>query len=215
MKIRFLPILIIISILVFFTKITGIYQLSNQYFKDIFTLNVSLAQAEAPEGRKKEVKPEYVVSKEKPENINPQQNSQFDATEIDILQNLAKRRQEIDNWAKEVSTKEAVLKSAQDQLDQKIATLAKLQDELTQLLKAYNEKEDMKIKSLVKIYETMKPKDSAKIFENLDMNILLRVIDCMDQRKVAPILAFMSPESATAVTAAFANQKKLSEDVER
>jgi flagellar motility protein MotE (MotC chaperone) len=203
MKIRFLPILIIISILVFFTKITGIYQLSNQYFKDIFTLNVSLAQAEAPEGRKKEVKPEYVVSKEKPENINPQQNSQFDATEIDILQNLAKRRQEIDNWAKEVSTKEAVLKSAQDQLDQKIATLAKLQDELTQLLKAYNEKEDMKIKSLVKIYE------------NLDMNILLRVIDCMDQRKVAPILAFMSPESATAVTAAFANQKKLSEDVER
>jgi flagellar motility protein MotE (MotC chaperone) len=210
MKIRFLPILIVISSLVLVSRMTGIYHLTNQYFKDIFTFNVSLAQEEAPvETHKKEEKPEYTSSTNKPANIAAQQINPFDVTEMDILQNLAKRRDAIDSWGKEVSAKEAVLKSAQSQLDQKIAKLEKLQAEVTQLLKEYHAKEDVKIKSLVKIYENMKPKDSAKIFENLDMNILLQVIDRMEQRKVAPILAFMSPESATAVTAAFANQKKL------
>ena len=40
-----------------------------------------------------------------------------------------------------------------------------------------DDKQKAQIESLVKIYETMKPKDSARIFEKLDMPILLDVID--------------------------------------
>ncbi len=45
------------------------------------------------------------------------------------------------------------------------------------LLAQYNDKEDSKIRSLVKIYENMKAKDAARIFNEMEMPILLEVID--------------------------------------
>jgi len=73
----------------------------------------------------------------------------------------------------------------------------------------YNEKENMKIASLVKIYENMKPKDAAKIFEELDMPILLQVVNVMKESKVAPILSAMDPVKAKEISTEFANQKRL------
>src|SRR3546814_4430099 len=56
------------------------------------------------------------------------------------------------------------------------------------------------MQSLVKIYESMKPKDAARIFEELDMEVLLEVVERMKERKTAPILAEMNPERAKTVT---------------
>lgn len=83
--------------------------------------------------------------------------------------------------------------------------------EVEGLLRQYNEKEDAKIRSLVKIYESMKPKDAAKIFEELDMNILLQVVDKMKEPKSALILAKMDSNKAKELTVLFAQQRKLSE----
>ena len=44
---------------------------------------------------------------------------------------------------------------------------------------------------IVAMYETMKPKDAANIFNELDMEVLLRVAKTMSPRKMAPILAEM------------------------
>src|SRR3546814_17091245 len=55
---------------------------------------------------------------------------------------------------------------------------------------------EAQMQSLVKIYESMKPKDAARIFEELDMEVLLEVVERMKERKTAPILAEMNPERA-------------------
>jgi flagellar motility protein MotE (MotC chaperone) len=51
----------------------------------------------------------------------------------------------------------------------------------------------------------MKPKDAAKIFNNLDMNVLLRVAKTMSPRKMAPILAEMDAARAQELTVQMAN----------
>ena len=56
------------------------------------------------------------------------------------------------------------------------------------------------MKSLVKIYENMKPKDAARIFEELDMDTLLSVAERMGERKLAPVMAKMNPIKAREVT---------------
>ena len=44
---------------------------------------------------------------------------------------------------------------------------------------------------IVAMYENMRPKDAANIFNNLEMNVLLQVAKMMPPRKMAPILAEM------------------------
>ena len=55
----------------------------------------------------------------------------------------------------------------------------------------------------------MKPKDAARIFEELDMEVLLEVIERMKERKTAPILAQMNPQRAKTVTLELAQRREL------
>jgi flagellar motility protein MotE (MotC chaperone) len=65
------------------------------------------------------------------------------------------------------------------------------------------------MRSLVKIYENMKPKDAAKIFEQLDMGIMLEVVERMKEQKVAPILAEMNPVKARELTSELAQRRQM------
>ncbi|MCZ8148546.1 MAG: hypothetical protein O9325_11960, partial [Roseomonas sp.] len=55
--------------------------------------------------------------------------------------------------------------------------------------------------ALAKLYESMRPRDAAEIFNELDMPILVQVVNRMNERRAAPILAAMTPERARQVTA--------------
>jgi flagellar motility protein MotE (MotC chaperone) len=135
---------------------------------------------------------------------------QFSKTELDILQRLSERRKKLEEWEKEIEVKERLLRITESKIDHKIVEMRDLKEEVETLLTAYNREETEKIKSLVKIYQNMKPKDAARIFEQLDMPILLRVLSEMKERSASPILAQMNPARAKEVTIEFANQSKLS-----
>lgn len=134
---------------------------------------------------------------------------EYSQIEVDLLQSLAQRRQELDSWSKQVQLKENMLIATEQRINEKINNLQGMKKEIEDLLAQYNEQEDTKIRSLVKIYENMKPKDAARIFEELDMPVLLIVVDRMSERKVSPILANMSPSKAKDLTVQLAEQRKL------
>jgi len=46
----------------------------------------------------------------------------------------------------------------------------------------------------------MKPKDAARIFEELEMGTLLEVAERMKERKLAPVMAELGPERAREMT---------------
>jgi len=121
-------------------------------------------------------------------------------SEIDLLQKLAERRVEIDRRAREMETREGLLAAAESRIDRKIQDFKALQATIESLIKTYDEQQDTKLMSLVKIYENMKPKDAARIFEELEMNVLLAVAERMKERSLAPIMAKMNPQKARDVT---------------
>jgi flagellar motility protein MotE (MotC chaperone) len=57
---------------------------------------------------------------------------------------------------------------------------------------------------LVKTYESMKPREAAVIFNEMEMPVLLAVMDRMKDTKVAAILGVMQPDRARMVTAGLA-----------
>lgn len=142
-----------------------------------------------------------------PEDISAK--CRFNQIEVDVLQNLSARRQEIEKWAKDIQMQETVLKATEVQLDQKLADLQTLKDDVQSMLKKYEGKEAAELKSLVKIYENMKPVDAARIFNEMEMEILLEVVDMMSERKAAPVLANMIPTKAKDLTIDLAEKRRL------
>ena len=137
------------------------------------------------------------------------QNSNYSSSEVKLLKELSKRRQDLDKIQADMDLREKVLKATEGKIDQKIAEMKVIQDKLEQLMKQHNEKEQAKILSLVKIYENMKPKDAAKIFDELDMSILLEVVSRMKEIKVAPVIASMNHIKARDLSTELARQKNV------
>lgn len=129
--------------------------------------------------------------------------------EVDLLQSLAERRDEIERRTKRVEEREALLQAAERRIEEKVDGLKELQRTIEDLLKQYEEQTETQYQSLVKIYENMKPKDAARIFEELEMDILLPVVERMKERKTAPILAKMNADKAKAITTELAQRRLL------
>jgi flagellar motility protein MotE (MotC chaperone) len=131
--------------------------------------------------------------------------------EIELLQQLAERRAEIDRRAAELDQRRVLLEAAEKRIDEKVAELESLKKVIEELLILQDVQEQRQLDSLVKIYESMKPKDAARIFGELDMVVLLDVIERMKERKIAPILAEMNPQRAKAITIELAQRRGLPE----
>lgn len=138
-------------------------------------------------------------------------DDEFSDAEVKTLQELSQRREALDKREQDLDTRDGMLAAGEKRLDEKIAELKDLQGKIQGLLKTYNDQENSKLKSLVKIYENMKPKDAAPIFEQLDMDTLLDIVERMKEAKVAPILAQVNPAKAKEITDELAQRRELSQ----
>lgn len=130
-------------------------------------------------------------------------------SELDVLQKLADRRAELNRRSRQLDTREKLLQATENRIESKIEELKRLQDTISKLLKKHDAEKEAKMQSVVKIYEKMKPKEAARIFEELELPILLDVVERMREAKSAPIIAKMSPRKAKVVTAALAHRRAL------
>lgn len=117
-----------------------------------------------------------------------------------LLLNLRQRRQELDARASALNEREAVVGAAEQKLDTRVNELKTLQKNLEALDTARKEKAEAGWQSMVKLYEAMKPRDAAAIFNDLSMPVVLQVIDRMKDAKAAAVLSNMTPEKARDVT---------------
>ena len=124
--------------------------------------------------------------------------------EIELLQSLAERRKELDLRANQLERRESLLLAVERRIDEKVAGLKVLQ-------RSIQSESENQYKSLVKIYENMKPKDAARIFEELNMAVLLPVTERMKERKLAAVLAKMNTTKAMTLTTQLAQRRNAQE----
>lgn len=135
----------------------------------------------------------------------------FTKEEMVILQSLSKRRKQIDEREDEIAKKEALLQVTSNEVDKKIAELTSMRQELENLLGKQKDMQEDRLEQIVKIYQSMKPKDAANILNTLEMPVLLQLMGRMSERKSAPILAVMDAEVARQLTIELSKQRKLPE----
>ncbi len=209
-RIRLLPITVIAALLLLGVKVGGLWQGANAILGSAVAAGAESAESEdnapPPDGAGDAaeaaadpagaIEPSFDVS-----DISPVQ--------IELLESLAARREELEARARELDMREKVLSATEQRVDENIAELKRLQASVEKLIGQIDEREEARIKSLVTIYEKMRPKDAARIFNDLDMTTSIAVLKRMREGKAAAIIARMSAEKAMAVTNDLAKPRRL------
>jgi flagellar motility protein MotE (MotC chaperone) len=130
------------------------------------------------------------------------------AAERAILERLGERREELEVRARELEMRENLLTVAEKRLEARITELKELEARVTTASQTRSEGEVAQLKNLVTMYENMKAKDAAKIFDRLDMRVLIEVATQLNPRRMSDILAQMSPEAAERLTVELAGRAK-------
>lgn len=219
-RIRILPILIFAATLALTLKVGGILQGPELEMSTATAADSADAKAESKKSAdtKQTAKAEAGEKKSSAKKTGKKKTEgvgdTFDPTsvtqaEFQVLQRLATRRAELDKLRSDLELRENLLNAAEKKLNLKLSELTNLKNKIQGLLKKHDKEQEAKLKSLVKIYESMKPKNAARIFEQLEMEILLDVVERMREAKTAPIFAAMDPSKAKSVTARLAERRAL------
>jgi flagellar motility protein MotE (MotC chaperone) len=110
---------------------------------------------------------------------------------------IAQERKQLEQLKRDISLELDELSVVQAKID--AALERKVQME-AQAQKAQDEAEAAKIKQLVKVYNSMKPKKAAEIIEGLDMKVVYEVFSNMKGEQVGEIMTYVSGERAAQIT---------------
>ena len=117
-----------------------------------------------------------------------------------LLLELRARRTALDERSAALEQREGLQAASDKQLKARLDQLGVLQARLEAMEQTRRERDEANWRSLVKSYETMRPRDAATIFNDIDQTVLLQVLDRMKEAKAGAILAAMQPERARVAT---------------
>ncbi|MDD4615982.1 MAG: hypothetical protein PHW76_02545 [Alphaproteobacteria bacterium] len=198
-----LPFAILLGLFVMTTRLADVWDTLSSG-----KLSVSTAQAENAAPAPAPEAPKTAAPKEEAPAVLPP-DAESSAAETDILKQLSERREQLEKRSRDLDTREALLKVTEQRVGQKINEMEVLRQQVQALVDQASATQQAQLDNLVKIYETMKPDEAAKIFESLDMPVLLGVIQRMKPARTAAVMAKMAPEKAKEVTVALTRQDQL------
>jgi flagellar motility protein MotE (MotC chaperone) len=218
-KIRVLPLTIFAVTMMLTVKIGDIWDGFDGLSQGSIQLSAAFAQTEADPAKAAQEKV-MEDTKATPDSLKDEENAPqsklitedptlLTQAEIDLLQQLAERRRFLESRERELEVRTGLLSAAESRIDKKVEELKILRETISGLIKTFDKQQDAKLASLVKIYENMKPKDAARIFEKLEMSTLLEVAERMKERKLAPVMAKMDPEKARDMTVELSQLRSL------
>lgn len=231
-RIKLLPTLVVFAGLLMVVKFDRVYQTSKLLF-------VSSAQAQDPvkdkpadATQKPAAEPVHAAEeapKDMPKDAPSAQPAAHDVkavtaegkedfnildltpSKIEVLRTLSKRHQELVARENSIAEREATLEAVEKRLDQKVASLDKIQQYLETLLKQKEEKEKESTKRLVMVYEKMKPAVAANILQGIDLETLLNIMEQMKEGKASEIISKMEPLRARILTMELAQRRQKQE----
>jgi flagellar motility protein MotE (MotC chaperone) len=138
--------------------------------------------------------------------VFPEQAQPVSASERAILERLQSRRQELEARSREIDIRESLLKAAEKRMEGRVEEVKAVESRISTANQQKTEADAARFKGLVTMYEGMKPKDAAKVFDRLEMTVLFEIASQIAPRKMSDILGLMSPEAAERLTVEMARR---------
>ena len=158
------------------------------------------AEAAKPAVAAPETKPDGVV-------FHPEENQQpVSPSERAILERLQARRQELEARAREIDIRESLLKAAEKRIESRVEEMKAVESRLSNSSEQKAEADIARFKGIITMYEGMKPKDAARVFDRLEMSVLIEIASQIAPRKMSDILGLMQSDAAERLTVELARR---------
>jgi len=214
LRLRLLPVLIFSAVLLLSVRVGGLW---SELTVDVGAVSVAEVKSAAGTAKKPaEAKPAEkpgtaakkpaVMAKEKSATAigkaGRRSPPERDVNEYDlrVLQDLVRRRKVLEKRERAIALREGLLKAAEKRVEQKISQLKQIQVAIKADLETSQKRRNARFNKLIKIYSNMKPKDAARVFDEMPLPILLDLVGGMKEGNSAPILAKMNSAKARQVT---------------
>lgn len=182
------------------------YMLVPEYFDELIErVDVQFmghASASADESGKKA--PAAKVGKEEKAaapagtEVNPHAENSAAPTAEDLsyLSKLRDRQAALDLRETELNQLEEELQRQRTEVEKRIAELTKIREEIAAKLEDRVAADEGKVKKLVELYSSMKPKQAAKIIETVNTDLAVEVLANMKKKSAADIMNVMDEKVA-------------------
>ncbi len=148
------------------------------------------------------------AGKDAPAQPAPSQNQLPPASDVaGTAAYLEKREAELKLKEEALKQKEEYLNQMSKDIEKKLNDLIVVQKEVQAYRAQQEDSQSAKARILVKIYETMKPKEAAKLMENLDDKLVVTIISAMGANEAAAILSNMDVKKAAKISEVLSNNK--------
>lgn len=123
-----------------------------------------------------------------------------DEAVVQVQQDYGIRWEDLLKREEALALREQELERIEKQVDEKIKQLRKLEASIRSEVAAYRQMSDERIRHLVKIYSSMKPKAAADLMNNLDTDVAVEVFLNMKGEIAGGILSYMDTTKAAVIT---------------
>ncbi|NWG53553.1 MAG: hypothetical protein HXY28_07530 [Hydrogenophilaceae bacterium] len=129
-------------------------------------------------------------------------------SEVQVLQALGARREQLDQRAAEIETRADLLTAAERRVAQRVEELRRLETQVGALLGRLDDEQEARMANLVDVYQRMRAKDAAAVFDTLDEETLVTVASRMRQANLAEVMGRMAPDRARRLTQMLAERAR-------
>ena len=123
-----------------------------------------------------------------------------------MLLSLQARETRLAEQERKAAEKDAALKIARADIEQKLAQLAEAEEKLAATVAMADQASERDLGTLVAMYENMKPKDAARLFGEMAPEFAAGFLSRMRPEAAASVLAGLDPNKAYAISAVLAGR---------
>ena len=122
------------------------------------------------------------------------------------LKFIIQQKAEFEKEEKRIAKEKVELLAIQDDINEKIATLTKIRDEIRVEKANKKAEEEQQFKHLIKVYSAMKPQSAAELIERLDIKLAIKLLSKMKGDDVGKILSFVKIDKAAKISEGLVNR---------
>jgi flagellar motility protein MotE (MotC chaperone) len=153
-------------------------------------------------GKQAPAKPSTPAPAAETDGAKPGASAHGPGSPADMATTLEQKDAELKRKEQRLQEQEQYLSQMQKDVEQKMQELIAIQKEIQVYRTEKAESKNANIRSLAQIYGSMKPKEAAKLLENMDEKLVVTIISTMKSTEAAEILSTMDFKKAAKVSEA-------------
>ncbi len=128
--------------------------------------------------------------------------------QLSFFNKLEERKQQLDVREKELQKLEEELQEQKLALEKRLRDLDDLRTKISSRLDEKVKVDQEKVDKLVEFYSNMKPQQAAKVFEDIDEDLAVEILNKMKKKSAADIMNLLKSEKAQKLSEKFAGYKR-------